>query len=177
MNKDVCIVGMGVYESEKPITELAHKEMLFYATRRALDDAGIERKDIDSGFTASMDFLEGRSLSNQFMVDSIGGVMKACDQRVSEEGIYALFAGCMEVMADPSKIVVVAMVQKPSDRDPEDVGYQKIIADTMEPVFSRPVCKSSSRHSKIGIGFGCNGRPGFHGPDRFERRRDCQCRC
>jgi len=142
MNKSVCIVGMGVCESDEPMNELAHKEMLFYATRQALDDAGIERKDIDSGFTASMDFLEGRSLSNQFTVDSIGGVMKACDQRVSEEGIYALFSGCMEVMADPSKIVVVAMVQKPSDRDAEDLGFQKIIADTMEPVFSRPVCKS-----------------------------------
>ena len=142
MDYQVCIVGMGLYESDEPVTELAHKEMLFYATRQAMDDAGLQRKDIDTGFTASHDFLEGRSLSNQFTVDSIGGVMKSCDQRVSEEGIYALFAGCMEVMADPSKIVVVAMVQKPSERDPEDIGYQKIIADTMEPVFSRPVCKS-----------------------------------
>ena len=137
MDKQVCIVGMGIYEADEPVTELAHKEMLFYATRKAMDDAGIEREDIDSGFTASYDSFEGRSLSNQFTLDSIGGVMKACDERVGEEGIFALFAGCMEVMADPSKTVVVAMVQKPSERGPEDIGFKKIIGDTLEPVFSR----------------------------------------
>jgi len=140
---------MGIYESEAPEKELSHREMLFYATRKAMDEAGIKRKDIDVGYTASYDFFEGRSLSNQFTVDSIGGVMKACDERVSEEGIFALFSGCMEVMADPSKIVVVAMVQKPSDRDKADVGFQRIISDTMEPVFSRPVVKSIPDETRL----------------------------
>jgi hypothetical protein len=90
MNKSVCIVGMGTYESDEPIRELSHREMLFYATRKAMDEAGIQRSDIDVGYTASYDFFEGRSLSNQFTVDSIGGVMKACDERVGDEGVSRL---------------------------------------------------------------------------------------
>ena len=142
MYNRVCVVGIGTVEAEGPILDLSHKEMLFYSTRQALDDAGLERKDIGSAITASFDFLEGRSLSNQYTLDSIGGVMKPCDLRLGEDGIYSLFAGCMEVMSDPSQIVVVASVQKASERDPEGLGYQKLIADSMEPVFSRPVCKS-----------------------------------
>jgi acetyl-CoA C-acetyltransferase len=142
MDNRVCVVGIGVVEAKDPMVDLSHKEMLFYATRKALDDAGLERKDIGSAITASFDFLEGRSLSNQYTLDSIGGVMKPCDLRLGEDGIYSLFAGYMEVMSDPSQVVVVASVQKASERDPDGLGYQKLIADSMEPVFSRPVCKS-----------------------------------
>lgn len=142
MNNRVCIVGIGVIESAQPAVELSHKELLFYATRQAMDDAGVERKDIGGAITASYDFLEGRSLSNQYTLDSIGGVMKPCDLRLGEDGIYSLFAGYMEVMTDPSQVVVVASIQKGSERGDDGLGFQKLIADSMEPVFSRPVCKS-----------------------------------
>jgi len=142
MDDRVCVVGIGVVEGKAPMVDVSHKEMLFHATRQALDDAGLERKDIGSAITSSFDFLEGRSLSNQYTLDSIGGVMKPCDLRLGEDGIYCLFAGYMEVMSDPSQVVVVASVQKASERDPDGLAYQKLIADSMEPVFSRPVCKS-----------------------------------
>ncbi|OPX40431.1 MAG: hypothetical protein B1H11_00050 [Desulfobacteraceae bacterium 4484_190.1] len=142
MDNRVCVVGIGVVEAKVPMVDVSHKEMLFHATRQALDDAGLERKDIGSAITSSFDFLEGRSLSNQFTLDSIGGVMKPCDLRLGEDGIYCLFAGYMEVMSDPSQVVVVASVQKASERDPDGLGYQKLIAGSMEPVFSRPVCKN-----------------------------------
>ena len=142
MSTATCIVGIGVVESPEPMTQLSHKELLFQATRKAMDDAGIEREDIGGAITSSYDFLEGRSLSNQYTLDSIGGVMKPCDLRLGEDGIYNLFAGWMEVMVDPSQVMVLASVQKASERDREGVGYQKVLADSMEPVFSRPVCKA-----------------------------------
>ncbi|MFA6224347.1 MAG: hypothetical protein WC647_18760 [Desulfomonilaceae bacterium] len=142
MTNRVCIAGIGIVESNENTSEMSHKDLLFYATRRALDDAGLERKDIGGAITATFDFLEGRSLSNQYTLDSIGGVMKPCDLRLGEDGIYSLFAGYMEVMTDPGQVTVVASVQKASERDPDGVGYQKLIAATMEPIFSRPVCNS-----------------------------------
>jgi acetyl-CoA C-acetyltransferase len=142
MENRVCIVGIGLVEPDQSIFELSHKELLFYSTRKALDDAGLDRKDIGGAITSSYDFLEGRSLSNQYTLDSIGGVMKPCDLRLGEDGIYCLFAGYMEIMTDPSKYVVVASVQKASERDPEGLSYQKLISASMEPVFSRPVCNS-----------------------------------
>jgi acetyl-CoA C-acetyltransferase len=140
MSDRVCIVGIGVVESEQPATDLSHKELLFYATRQALDDAGLEREDIGGAITATYDFLDGRSLSNQYTLDSVGGVMKPCDLRLADDGIYSLFAGYLEVKADPSKFIVVGSVQKSSERDPDGLGFQKLIAASMEPVFSRPVC-------------------------------------
>jgi acetyl-CoA C-acetyltransferase len=142
MGNRVCIVGIGVVERDHAFSELSHKELLFRATRQALDDAGLERKDIGGAVTATYDFLEGRSLSNQYTLDSIGGVMKPCDLRLAEDGIYSLFAGCMEVMADPSQIVVVASVQKGSEIDMQKMAYPKLMLASMEPIFARPVCNA-----------------------------------
>ncbi len=141
MGRRVAIIGIGVTNLEER-EDLSHKELLFQATRRALTDAGISRDDIGSAFTTSYDLLEGRSLSNQYTLDSIGGVMKPCDLRLGEDGIYGICAGYMEVMAKPRDIVVVGSVQKASERREKEDAFQKIILATLDPVFNRPVCNT-----------------------------------
>lgn len=142
MDNRVCIVGIGVVESYRDAPDLSHKELLFHATRQALDDAGIEREHIGGAITASSDFIEGRSLSNQYTLDSIGGVMKPCDLRLAEDGMHALFAGHMEVLVDPGLVMVVAAVHKPSERVGKGNGLHKLLAACLDPVFVRPVCNS-----------------------------------
>lgn len=144
MENRVCIVGVGVGAAEPSMdmSDLSHKELLFHATRRALDDAGIERAHIGGAITASSDFPEGRSLSNQYTLDSIGGVMKPCDLRLAEDGMHALFAGYMEVMVDPGLVMVVAAVQKPSERSGEGHGFHRILEASFDPVYDRPVCNA-----------------------------------
>jgi len=141
MGRRVAIIGIGLTNLEER-EDLSHKELLFQATRRALTDAGISRNDIGSAFTTSYDLLEGRSLSNQYTLDSIGGVMKPCDLRLGEDGIYGVCAGYMEVMAKPRDIVVVGSVQKASERREKEDAFQKIILATLDPVFNRPVCNT-----------------------------------
>jgi len=141
MGKRVAIIGIGLTNLEER-GDLSHKELLFQATRRALTDAGISRDDIGSAFTTSYDLLEGRSLSNQYTLDSIGGVMKPCDLRLGEDGIYGVCAAYMEVMAKPRDIVVVGSVQKASERREKENAYQKIILASLEPVYNRPVCNT-----------------------------------
>lgn len=141
MGKRVAIVGIGVTNCEAR-QDLSHKELLFQATKMALADAGISRDDIGSAFTTSYDLLEGRSLSNQFSLDSMGGVMKPCDLRLGEDGIYGVCAGYMEVMSKPNDIVVVGSVQKASERREEEDAFQKIVLASLDPVFNRPVCST-----------------------------------
>lgn len=141
MGRRVAIIGIGLTNLEER-KDLSHKELLFQATRSALTDAGISRDDIGSAFTTSYDFLEGRSLSNQYTLDSIGGVMKPCDLRLGEDGIYGICAGYMEVMSKPSDIVVVGSVQKASERREKEDAFQKIILASLDPVFNRPVCNT-----------------------------------
>jgi len=118
LNERVAIVGIGQSRCGYNMDGLNHKELLYLTTKQALEDAGIERERIDSAFTVSLDFNEGRSLSNQYSLDAIGGVMKSCDLRLGEDGVYGIFAGYMEVVRKPPRIVVAASVQKASDRNP-----------------------------------------------------------
>jgi acetyl-CoA C-acetyltransferase len=136
--KRVAIVGIGQTKCGFDSDGFSHKELLYQATKQALNEAGVQREDIDSAFTTSLDFLEGRSLSNQYSLDSIGGVMKPCDLRLGEDGVYAIFAGYMEVMNKPGQIVVAASVQKASDRRPD--ADPNIVLSTLETVYVRQVC-------------------------------------
>jgi len=54
-----------------------------------------------------------------------GGVMKPCDLRLGEDGIYGVCAGYMEVMAKPRDIVVVGSVQKASERREKKMPSKK----------------------------------------------------
>lgn len=137
MPKRVAIVGIGQTKCGFNDDGFSYRELLYLATKQALSEAGIQREDIDSAFTTSYDFLEGRSLSNQYSLDSIGGVMKPCDLRLGEDGIYAIFAGYMEVMSKPGQIVVAASVQKASDRRPG--ADPAITLSTLETVYVRQV--------------------------------------
>jgi acetyl-CoA C-acetyltransferase len=139
MEKKVAIVGIGRTSCKAPRREVSHMELLYEATRRALEDASLTRDDIGTAFTTSYDFLEGRSLSNQYTVDSIGGVMKPSDLRLAEDGIYGLIAGYMEVATNPRDIVVVGSVQKASERDESRHAFQKVILASLDPIYVRPL--------------------------------------
>lgn len=140
MKSRVCIAGVGIVEDQT--AGLSHKEMLFRAVRDALDDAGLERRDITGAVTSSWDFLEGRSLSNQYTLDSIGGVMKPCDLRLGEDGMHAFFASILEVAVDPNQVVVAASVQKASERPKERLSSEKILLASLDPVLVRPVARA-----------------------------------
>ncbi len=140
---NVAIIGAGTTPCRKSAEEFSHKELLYLAAKEAFADAGIERKDVGTAVTASFDILEGRGLSNQYTLDSLGGVMKPCDLRVGEDALYALFMGAMEIMANPDEIVVVGAVQKGSERDDENAASQNVFLSSLDPVFTRPVFSSA----------------------------------
>ncbi len=135
----VAIIGIGATPCRKNAGEFSHKELLYLAAKKAFADAGIERKDVGTAVTASFDILEGRGLSNQYTLDSLGGVMKPCDLRVGEDGLYALFMGAMEALTNPDEIVVVGAVQKGSERDDENAASQNVFLSSLDPIFTRPV--------------------------------------
>lgn len=134
---DVAIAGVGVAEpgaGESP----SHAELLYRATRAALDDAGLEREDITSAVTTSYDYVEGRALANQFTLDSIGGVMKPCDLRVGDDGLHALAAGSAGALAEPGGVLVVAGVQL-ARSEHSDETRRTVQELSYEPVLTRPI--------------------------------------
>jgi acetyl-CoA C-acetyltransferase len=146
----VSIAGVGVAEpadGERP----SHAELLYRATRAALDDAGLEREAIATAVTSSYDYVEGRPLSNQFTLDSIGGVMKPCDLRLGDDGLHALAAGVSAALAEPGGAVVVASVQL--RRSEHSAETRRAIQElSYEPVWLRPVIAGA--HSPEALSFG-----------------------
>jgi acetyl-CoA C-acetyltransferase len=139
MQRRVAIIGIG-QTSCSYHGHYNRKELAYLATKQSLEDAGIKRADVDSAITAQLDLYEGASLCQQYTLDSVGGVMKACDQRLGEDGTYALFAGYMEAACKPGQIVVVASVEKSSDRDP--ASNPQLILAMLDTAYVRQVCSS-----------------------------------
>ena len=149
MNTPVEIVGAGVAEADggRP----SHAELLYRATRAALDDAGLERDDITTAVTSSYDFVEGRPLSNQFTLDSIGGTMKPCDLRVGDDGMHAVAAGAIAALADPGAVVVVGAVQL-REGDHSEETYRRVQELSYEPVWQRPILNGARNPEALSFG-------------------------
>lgn len=145
MSRRVAIVGIGLTECGN-YTELSHKELLYRATRMALEDAGLGREDIGTAFTTSYDFVEGRSLSNQYTLDSIGGVMKPCDLRLGDTGLHGAVAGYMEAITRPYETVLVGSVLKSSERADEADHSLKLAS--LEHLFTRPVLANMNGYAE-----------------------------
>ncbi|MEZ5076821.1 MAG: hypothetical protein R2725_05200 [Solirubrobacterales bacterium] len=142
----------------------SHAELLYRATRQALEDAGLKRDAITSAVTTSYDYVEGRNLSNQFTLDSIGGVMKSCDLRLSDDGIHSIAAGALEALSEPGGAVVVGAVQmagteliESTNRAVEEVYF--------EPLYLRPILAGAAHPEALAFGLAARAYLERHGID------------
>ncbi len=145
----VSIAGLGVAQPAAG-ERLSHAELLFRATRAALDDAGLEREAITAAVTSTYDYVEGRPLSNQFTLDSIGGVMKPCDLRLGDDGLHGLAAGVVSALSQPGGVVVVASVLMGASEHGQDTSW--VVEEiSYEPVYTRPVIAGLPRAEALGF--------------------------
>lgn len=159
----VKVAGIGWAQPEED-EGLSHAELLYRSTRRALDDAGIKRDAITSAVTTSYDYVEGRNLSNQFTLDSIGGVMKSCDLRLSDDGIHSIAAGAMEALAEPGGVVVVAAVQM-AGTELIDSTNRAVEETIFEPLWMRPVVAGAAHPEALAFGMAARAYLDRHGVD------------
>lgn len=149
---------------------LSHAELLYRSTRQALDEAGLSRDAITSAVTTSYDYIEGRNLSNQFTLDSIGGVMKSCDLRLSDDGVHSIAAGSMEALSEPGGVVVVGAVQMAGTELVEST--RRAVEETIfEPLYLRPVLAGTGYPEALAFGLTARAYLDRHGIDE-ERLAD-----
>lgn len=146
----VRLLGAGIAEGDLD-QRPSHAELLYRATRAALDDAGLERQDIGTAVTSSYDYVEGRPLSNQFTLDSIGGTMKPCDLRLGDDGMHSLAAGTGLALVNPGSIVVVAAVQLRRGEHSSET-HRRVEALGYEPVWTRPLVADAKSPEAIAFG-------------------------
>lgn len=111
----VGIIGVG-YAGFAPITaDLSYKELMFEAATRAYSDAGIDpRKEVRSFVCCTEDFWEGNSISDEYMPDQIGAVLRPLCT-VTADGIIGLATAYMQIATGLFDIVVVESHSKLSD--------------------------------------------------------------
>ena len=159
----VKVAGIGWSQPDEG-EQLSHAELLYRATRQALADAGLTRDSITSAVTTSYDYVEGRNLSNQFTLDSIGGVMKSCDLRLSDDGIHSIAAGSLEALSEPGGVVVVAAVQMAGTEliDSTNRAVEEVF---FEPLYMRPVVAGSAHPEALAFGMAARASLARHGVD------------
>lgn len=126
----VAIVGCAISDLEQDI-EKTREELVFEVAKSALEDAGIERKDVCTVVTASTDFLDGRTISNCMLIGAAGAYLKD-ESKVEEDGLYALLYAFQRVMSGTHKIALVVAHTCSSTFSPHQVTQYML-----EPWFDR----------------------------------------
>lgn len=135
----IKIAGIGVRVGGEA---MPHRDMLYEAVREAYHEAGVTRHDIDTAVTVSSDLAEGRSLANQYTLDSIGGVMRPFDLRLANESLHALAAGALELHAGKGRRAVVAGVLRSSDMEDLRAGMTDLVGSRLHLHYERAVADS-----------------------------------
>src|SRR5260370_73980 len=82
-------------------------ELMFEAASRAYEDAGIDpRKDVQSFVCCTEDFWEGISITDEYMPDQLGAVLRPLCT-ISSDGIIGLATACMHIMSSVADVAVV----------------------------------------------------------------------
>ncbi|MFB0563587.1 MAG: thiolase family protein [Candidatus Lokiarchaeia archaeon] len=130
----IAIVGIGQtnYESVEAKRSKAYYEMVFESTQLALDDAGLDRGEIDSVVEAAYDLLDGRTISNMYLCTAAGGYLKD-ESRVAEDGTFALAYAYMRIASGHFDTAIVA---SHGNRE----GPAELISNYIfDPFFYRPL--------------------------------------
>ncbi len=133
MNPQVAIIGTSQtkFEADKSYEDIP--ETVFKVVQEAMGDAGIDRKDLDSIVTSSVDLWDGRTASNQMLVDVVGSIMKP-ESRVAGDGLGAAFQGMMSILSGASEITLVVSQCRGS------MGAHYEISNwVFDPIYQQPL--------------------------------------
>ena len=122
MPSQVGIVGVGYAGFDSMTPGLSTRELMFEAATRAYADAGINpRKDVQSWVCCDEDFWEGISITDEYMPDQLGAVLRPLCT-VSSDGIIGLATAYMHIISGIADIAVVESHSKISDvLNPEEI--------------------------------------------------------
>lgn len=106
----VAIIGVGYtkYEQNSPLT---FAEMVFEATTKALEDAGITRDEVDNVVSVSSDFWDGRTISSMAISDASGAYGRDITT-VEGDGTFGALYGMMRILSGAFGVSIVCAHHK-----------------------------------------------------------------
>src|SRR5260370_33411681 len=114
---------------------LSTRELMFEAATRAYEEAGIDpRKGVKSFICWTEDFWEGITITDEYMPDQLGAVIKPLCT-ISSDGIVGIATACMHIMSGIADVAVVESHSKISDV----VNPDEISSFALDPIYEHHV--------------------------------------
>lgn len=130
---DVYVLGLAIYPARRRVTGERLEEMVFSVARAALDDAGVEREQIEQVTLAACDELDGRSISSMLLAMPAGAYLRD-EMKCTDSGLTGLCLGATRLSAGDHGLGLVVSWNKSSIAPFEDVMRMRA-----EPFFTRPI--------------------------------------
>lgn len=128
-----AIIGVGQTKQVRNNLKQNFAEMVYEATTAALNDAGLEIKDIDNVITVSNDFWDGRTISSMAVQDACGAYEKNVST-VEGDGTFGAYYALTRILSGSYKNTLIVAHSKGSESD------TNLITNGMfEPIFTRPL--------------------------------------
>ena len=130
---DVYVMGLAVHPAADVVGDLRLEEMAYRTARAALDDAGIERREIDHVTLAGSDEIDARGITSMLLAAPSGAYLKD-EMRVTDSGLTGLHLGAMRAAAGDLKLGLVVSWNQSSLGPLEDIARMRA-----DPFFLRPI--------------------------------------
>jgi len=130
---DIYVLGLAMVPARKRIADERLEEIVFSVTRAALDNAGVERAQIEQVTLAACDELDGRSISSMLLAMPAGAYLKD-EMKCTDSGLTGLCLGAMRLASGDFDLGLVVSWNKSSTAPFEDVMRMRA-----EPFYTRPI--------------------------------------
>jgi acetyl-CoA acetyltransferase len=130
---DVFILGFAAHPPAQCIGDKRLEELVFDTSAAALENAGIERRELDHITLATCDELDGRSISSMLLAAPAGGYLKD-ELKVTDSGLVGFCLAAMRIATGRFHLGLLASWNKNSTAPFEDVMRMRC-----EPFFTRPI--------------------------------------
>lgn len=132
-HEPVYVIGVGMHPATLAERGLRLEEMVYRTSRRALDHAGISRRQLDNVVLGASDELDGRPISSMLLAAPAGGYLTD-EIKVTDSGASALCLAYARIRSGEFDAGLVASWCKASKSDVDAVMRLRA-----EPFFLRPL--------------------------------------
>lgn len=134
MSDRVAIVGVGAAVPRPLSRDVSYREMIFDAATRAYTDAGVTHHEIDSFVSVCEDLHEGTSITDEYVPDQLGAVLKPV-QTIAGDGVQGVATGFMLIRTGIADLVVIESHCKASNI----LRHGDVLEMALDPVYERPL--------------------------------------
>src|SRR6187401_3641931 len=135
--QDIAIVGYAQSPSWRN-AELTEVQFLFPVITEAVEQAGIDRRDIGFTCAGSCDYLSGQTFAFVMNLEAVGAWPPITESHVEMDGAWALYEAWVRLQEGDIDIALVYAYGKSSQGELRDVLVQQ-----RDPYYMAPLCPYS----------------------------------